>query len=24
LLDEVSELMRSVKEAWDAIPEDYR
>jgi len=24
LLDEDSELMRSVKEAWDAIPEDYR
>lgn len=24
ILDEVSELMRSVKEAWDAIPEDHR
>jgi len=24
ILDEVSELMRSVKEAWDAIPEEHR
>lgn len=24
ILEEVSDLMRSVKEAWDAIPEEYR
>lgn len=24
ILDEVSDLMRSVKEAWDAIPEEHR
>ena len=24
ILDEVSELMRSVKDAWDAIPEEHR
>jgi len=24
MLDEVSDLMRSVKEAWDAIPEEHR
>jgi flagellar secretion chaperone FliS len=24
ILDEVSDLMRSIKEAWDAIPEEHR